>query len=167
MIFDFLFHFPHLKRNVFIPSHPVLMSRSCWQESNFFRFHVYILHLQMIFCPPLGLLWSPLLTLFYFSMCKCTNAQTWVKCPLNCSPKAELNREPREGAIIFWESGFFQLETEASRTYKITWIFNYKIYYQRSGQDGRVGRSWAYLFLWAHKEYNYLQSTYWWEWTED
>ena len=38
---------------------------------------------------------------------------------------------------------------------------------KEDGQDGRIGRPWAYPVLGAHQKYNYLQDTYWWEWSED
>ena len=34
-------------------------------------------------------------------------------------------------------------------------------------QEGRVGRSWAQLLLWAHQDYSYMRNDYLWEWPED
>lgn len=36
-----------------------------------------------------------------------------------------------------------------------------------SGQDGGIERPWAHLLPWAHQNWNYLQSNYWWEGPEN
>ena len=60
-----------------------------------------------------------------------------------------------------------KISTEAERTIK--YRVNYKKMNETEwcGQGSEVERPWVHIFLQAHENYNYLQSSYWWEWPEN